>query len=287
LDASLIPLVAIAPTFAWGFADYLAGSKGRQASAVDAVVWSQFISGVLVVALAVATGTRVSLAGGLPAALGGAAGVAGLACFYRAMQLAPIATVAPLVASGVGLPVMYGLVVGGGIGVAGVIGMGIGLVGVFCITTATGDAPPTTRSGRVPAMWLAAGGAIGYGLFLTGVAVADSDPFNATLVARIGATVASIPIIAARLLRNEGDRLDRPPVSLLAMLGVLDAVGVLTFASAAHHMNIAVASVLASLYPAVTVCLAIRSGVQSLSRRQAVGVALTLVAVPMLAAGAR
>ncbi|HEX5923666.1 MAG TPA: EamA family transporter [Baekduia sp.] len=287
MDVGSTTLIAIVPMLAWGLGDYVAGTAGRAVAALDSVNWSQFVSGVLVVAGVLAGGGAFRLADDLPAALGGAAGVLGLICFYHAMRVAPVVVVAPLVASGVGLPVLYGVIVDGGISRAAIAGITVGLFGIVCVTmTAPDNAEPDGRAVDARALLLAAGGAIGYGAFLIGVAVSSSrHPFDATLVARAGALAVAVPMLIARAVAKRRTGAALPPLTFIGVLGLLDALGVLAFALAVHHANVAVVSVLASLYPAVTVGLAFCFDEQTLSRREKIGIALTLAALPFLAAG--
>ena len=70
------------------------------------------------------------------------------------------------------------------------------------------------------------------------------------------------------------------PVVLLA--GALDVAGNVFFVLATHTGRLDVAAILSSLYPAVTVLLASIILKERVTRLQAVGILVALVAVPLI-----
>jgi drug/metabolite transporter (DMT)-like permease len=96
-------------------------------------------------------------------------------------------------------------------------------------------------------------------------------------------TSVTVFVVAALVLRTAGGvtRADLPP---LFAIGCGDLVANGLFAFASSRGLVSVASVLGSIYPVVTVLLARFLLHERLRRIQAVGVALTLVGVGVLAA---
>jgi len=70
------------------------------------------------------------------------------------------------------------------------------------------------------------------------------------------------------------------PLALLS--GILDTGGNMLFLLAARATSLAVAAVLASMYPAVTVGLSVVIRHETVNRRQVVGVILCVAAVALI-----
>jgi drug/metabolite transporter (DMT)-like permease len=74
-------------------------------------------------------------------------------------------------------------------------------------------------------------------------------------------------------------------VPVLALIGIGDMLGNLLFAAASTSGLISITSVLASLYPIVTVVLARLVLKERVARSQEAGIALTLAGVALISAG--
>jgi drug/metabolite transporter (DMT)-like permease len=219
-----------------------------------------------------------------PAAVGGIAGVIALAAFYRGLAIGTMSIVAPIAATGAAVPVLVGLATGDRPGARVMAGIVIAVVGV--VLAAREDAPEGTRAAAVArqSVLLALVAALGFGTFFVGLdASADADVWWALLAARVASF--SMLCIAVAFVRPE---LPRSPATLgfIAAIGAGDLAANACFAAATNEGLLSVVSVLASLYPVVTVLLARAVLGERVRPEQGVGIAAALAGVALIASGA-
>lgn len=73
-------------------------------------------------------------------------------------------------------------------------------------------------------------------------------------------------------------------VPLVVLAGILDALGNVLFVLAAHSGRLDIAAIVSSLYPVATVGLSVLVLRERVTRTQAVGVLLVLLAIPVITA---
>jgi drug/metabolite transporter (DMT)-like permease len=270
--APVTAALALAASLLWGVADYLGGSAGRRASVVAIALVSQAVGlvAIVVAALVVEPGRPGTTA----LAFGALAGVAGLVsapCFYRALALGPMSVVAPIVATSACVPATWGLLRGDAAGALTVTAMVVALGG----SALAARTPGASGSGGT---WAAGVGLaviamlfLGLQLVLLGEGAAEGSPLWSVAAART-ASVAGLVVIAA-VLRP---RIDRGLVRGVAPIGLLDTGANASFALAAESGSLAVAAVLGSLFPVVTVALAQARLGERLRGPQALGAALAI-----------
>jgi drug/metabolite transporter (DMT)-like permease len=96
---------------------------------------------------------------------------------------------------------------------------------------------------------------------------------------------SSSVILAAVAVRRPSLAIAPIQVPLLALIGIGDMLGNLLFAAASSSGLVSITSVLASLYPIVTVVLARIVLAERVARSQEAGIALTLAGVVLISAG--
>jgi drug/metabolite transporter (DMT)-like permease len=116
------------------------------------------------------------------------------------------------------------------------------------------------------------------------------------LISRVHPATTFWPLSVARLtsvcLMFLVLRLRRQPIligltavaPIVVLAGILDAIGNAFFVLAAHSGRLDVAAILSSLYPAATVLLAALVLRERVTRIQAGGIFLVLLAIPMISA---
>jgi drug/metabolite transporter (DMT)-like permease len=113
-------------------------------------------------------------------------------------------------------------------------------------------------------------------------AAGNADFWWAVLIFRM---TSSAVILAAVTVRRPSLAVDPVQVPLLVLIGIGDMLGNLLFAAASTSGLISITSVLASLYPIVTVVLARIVLAERVARSQEAGIVLTLAGVGLISAG--
>jgi drug/metabolite transporter (DMT)-like permease len=270
--------LALGASLTWGFADFFGPLKGRTLGALRVLVYVQ-LGGLVVIALIVAIRGKgpADLAAlfAIPAAI---SGTLGLYAYYRGMAVGAMSIVAPIAGISAAVPLIFGIATGDRpslwqwLGIAGALG------GVFLASREPGS------GGRVAAgVGLALLAAIGFGGYFPPMHEAgNADFWWASLFFRM--TSASV-ILAAVAIRRPSLAVEPIQVPLLALIGIGDMLGNLLFAAASTSGLVSITSVLASLYPIVTVVLARLVLKERVARSQEAGIALTLAGVALISAG--
>lgn len=273
--ASHVPLLGLVSAASWGSGDFVGGLASRGAGVHRVTVTSQLVGLVLLTAIAMAMDEmRPERAAVLWAAGAGLAGGASLIALWRSLAVAPMGIGAPVAAVVSGtVPVVAGIAVEGPPSPATLAGFVLALAGLWLVSRAR-----DVRSREGFGLALLAGA--GFGLYY---AFMDRALAAGVFWPLVAGRVASFTIVAAIAVHARGLRLPEGSTAWLAVLsGVLDVGGNLFFALAAAAGRLDVASVLASLYPAMTVALARVTLKERLAPHQAVGAAAILVAIPLI-----
>ena len=274
-------LLALLSSLAWGSADFLGGLASRRVGPLRVLTVTYPVGAALLLPLAlwVVPGTLTwdAVLWGL---LAGVAGISAMVLFYSALTRGPMGIVATVTAVlQAALPVAIGLALGDGIGLLGFIGMALALVAVVLIGRERSE---HLRAPRIALVLAVVSGMVG-GVYLAalGLAPAESGIWTAT-VGRLLSTViivsVGIAILRPRLVPGF-------PWVIVIPIGVLDAFANGLFQLAAQAGNLAIVSVMASLYPAATLLLARVFLRERMSALQALGVGLALAAAAALSVG--
>jgi len=274
------PAYALLASLAWGVGDYLGGLKSRLMPAVVVMAASQPF-GLAALAIAVAVrGTGPPGPEVAWAALAAVFGTTGLVGFYRGMAAGAISVVVPLAAIAAGIPVIWGLAHGDNVSFLQEIGFVAALGGGLMASIERGGDRARFASGTGWAILALAG----FGFYFIPLhASATHDWLWPSLIFR--ATSVTLVWSALLLTRQRATGV-RPHIVVLAAIGLLDTGGNTLFAAASSsHGLLSVVSVLASLYPAVTVLLARFLLGERVERTQNIGVLVTLAGVVLISAG--
>jgi drug/metabolite transporter (DMT)-like permease len=269
-------LLALLSSLSWGTSGFIGGLMSRRLPAVAVYGLSQAAG---LVALSVTV--TVSGAWAFDASawgwgvVSGLLGLGSMLAFYSALAMGRMGIVAPLVSLSVVVPVLVGMLRGEAPTTPQVAGIVVAVIG---IVLASG--PELTGAESTRPLLLAGIAALGFGvMYVTMAAGSEHQPLLLTTSMRV-TTVLTLGVVAL-VVRSLGGARRRDAAPLVA-IGVLDASANLAYGVSTTMGLLATTSVLASLYPVVTVVLA---GVFLRERLRAVqyaGVAAVLAGVVLI-----
>lgn len=279
--------LALASAIAWGTGDFLGGLKTKR-FAVPLVLVGTSLGGVLF-ALVMALGSGQEIPPGRDLAIGAASGVVGLialGAFYKALAIGTMSIVAPVSSSGTAIPVIWGIAHGeslSALAYAGLVAVVIGVMIASREQDAAAEGQPVAINHRASIM-LALVGAVGFGTIYVMIAEASTVSEFWPIVALKGTSLVVISLVVlAAWSKIPGDRPTGRLILPLMLVGILDVTANATYAFATTEGPIAIASVVASMFPITTVILAHLILGERIAQIQKVGVALALIGVVVLA----
>jgi drug/metabolite transporter (DMT)-like permease len=280
LPGVAVIVLGLTSAISWGTGDFGGGTLSRRAPLFGIVGLTQF-TGIFA-----ALGLAIALREPLPtildigwAAGAGLTGMIGITGLYRGLAEGRMGVVAPTTGLlGAVIPVAFGFLVQGVPAPATVVGIAGALVAVVLVTRAPGVG--TDRPSGI--QWaLLAGIAIAAFNICIGQ-LSGASTFGLLVIIRlVQAVLMAVLVVAWR----QPWRLPRDVLPKVILVGLLDMGGNAAFILATQAGPLAVAVVLSSLYPVVTVVLAIVVLRERLSPSHVAGIALTAVAIALVSAG--
>jgi drug/metabolite transporter (DMT)-like permease len=273
-------VLALGASLSWGLADFFGPLQGRKLGVLRALVYVQ-LGGLFGIALIVGVRGKgpadVAALLAIPAAI---SGTLGLFAYYRGIAVGAISIVAPIAGISAIVPVVVGIASGESPSGWQLAGMACALVGVFLAAREPRTSGQTRLAAGVGLALLAAIGFGGYFPFMH--AAGNADFWWASLVFRV---VSTAVILVAVAIQRPNIRVAPRLLPLLAVIGFGDMFGNLLYAAASTSGLVSITSVLASLYPIVTVVLARIVLSERVARSQEAGIGLTLAGVALISAG--
>ena len=209
----------------------------------------------------------------------GVAGIIGITSLYRGLAVGRMGVVAPTTGVvGAVIPVVVGFMTEGLPSVSAILGIAVALVAVVLVTRAPGHG-----DGRPSGIRWALTAGVAIGIFNVCVGqISDAGAFGPLVVIRVIQTVILAVLIVAW---RQPYRVERSIVPKVVAIGLLDMAGNAAFILATQTGMLAIAAVLSSLYPVMTVLLAVTFLRERVTRSHLVGIALTALAIALIAAG--
>jgi len=279
LGPASVILFGLFSAAAWGTSDFAAGLASRRVSVLALVLAAQTVG------MTVALGLAMLRAEPVPApmdvlwsGLAGVLGTGAIVALYAGLAVGRMGVVAP-VAGVIGalVPVAVGIALEGLPAGIVLVGMAAAVVAVVLVSRVGGEAG--ARSGIE--LGLLAG--LGIGLFnVTITRVDEGLVFGPLTIVRVAALVV---LALALLARRQRVALPARLAPAIVAIGLLDMAGNAGFLLAEQTGSLAVAAVLSSLYPVITVILATIVLRERVTRSHAAGIALALLAIVLIATG--
>ena len=277
-------LLGLGSGLCWGVGDFLGGLQSRRMPVMSVTLWSQFAGGIAIGLILITMGEPLDGGGVGWAALGGVCGVVGLLSFYRGLAVGPMSIVAPVSACGAVVPLIVSAVLGRLPGIWAILGIAVAMAGVLLVSLSVDEGGTSAADSRL-GLLLAFAAATGFGFFfvlLDWARGAGTSPLWTVGIARF---VSVVLILMVALIGRVRVPWPGARIGNVALVGIFDTSANVLFVLAASVGNLAVVSVLGSVYPVSTVILARLVLGERLAFRQGSGVVLALAGVALMAAG--
>ncbi|HEV7603608.1 MAG TPA: EamA family transporter [Candidatus Limnocylindrales bacterium] len=282
----MLPIVAgVLTALSFAIATLASARASRIAGAVPTLVGQMTVGMILVlpVAVAVTPLPPVPVETLVLATLAGAANVSGLLLVYAAYRVGAVGIISTIASTEGAIAAVVSVLAGQALAPGSGPALAIVAVGVVLAAAGGGreleDGVPISRARSLRAAGLACGaaGLFGFGLFTTGHVSATLPPAWVVLPGRlVGAIALGLPMLALGRIR-----LPRAALPYVLVTGCAEVVGFASFAVGSRD-DIALTSVLASMFAPVAAIAAFVLFRERLATRQIAGIVFVVVGVVIL-----
>lgn len=271
-------VLALGAAAGYGAADFIGGLGSRRHSSWQIVLVGQTIGALAMLGAALVVPGRPQAGDFAWAVLAGVGSATGGMSLFRGLARGNMSLVAPVSAVGAAtLPVIVGVAVGERPSWLAWAGMAVALPGIWLVSRE--NATAAARGRRAILDGAVAG--IGFGVLFIALAQISSDAGMLPLA--VNQAVGAVLTIAVAGVLRQPWRPHRDVFGWGSAAGMLGVAGTLAFTVATNLTGLGATSVLASLYPAVTVLLAALVLGERLDTGQRVGIGICIVSVAALA----
>lgn len=273
-------LLALGTALCYGVSNFVGPQISRELPTMTVLVAGQTVAFTVSAIVVLAHGTPAPALDEVGAGLlAGAGNAGGLALFYAAAASGPLSIVTPIGATGAIVPVLVGIATGDELSALGAAGIVLAIGGVALAARRAGGTEAEAADLRRTVL-LAVLSAACFGVFLWGIAPAsESGIFWGVMFSRLSLLTL---LIGGALLTRQALRVPPADIPKVALPGLLLFSGTLLYAAATQEGLLSVVSVIATLFPVVTVTLALLFLHERLSRVQWAGVGAALAGVVLL-----
>jgi drug/metabolite transporter (DMT)-like permease len=262
----------------WGVADFAGGLLVRRYPVATISVLSHGSGLVAVGVVAAVVGVDATAFG--VGVVAGVFGAVSLYTFYRAMSVGRMSIVSPLLSLGSVLAFTLAVVSGERPSLVSLVGGLVAVAGAAFVSVgehASGGARRAALAWALPAPV-----ALGFYLYLLARAANAGGSVSAVFGARL---ISSLLLLALALMLRSPLRIGWRPGGAASLIGLIGAGALALFAQATRLGLVSITTILASLYPIVTILLAHLLVGERLRGAQLVGVTLALAGVALVTGG--
>lgn len=269
----------IASALSWGSGDFAGGLASRKLGAYRAVFWADLLG--LLIILPVAAIYRESFPAMdvlVNSAVGGALGSVGLLVLYYSLTIGKMSIAAPVSALFAALlPVVVGLFTQGLPSVPQFGGFGFALAAVWL--TSQGHSDEKFQFKHLADLRLPILAGIGFGCYFIFVHYASHDTNSVIWTMIVSRVAGTLLLWIVVLTRRESFSVQRDAWLVVFLNASLDLAGNFFYILASQSGRLDVSAVLSSLFPGSTIILAWIVLKERITRAQAIGIVLALVAI--------
>ena len=283
----MVIALAVLSALLYGWSDYMGGRATREISVLRVTLYIEFLMTISYIALVVLDPAPFVIRDAMWGVIAGIGGVGGVAAFYLALSMGAISVASPVagVLSAI-VPVIAGIAMGERPSPLAMIGILIALASVILVSGAMSSRREEIAMPRSQLLLVVASGAL-FGLWYIALDVAGSQSGWWPLLTSRTLTLPTL-IVAAYVLR---DRLRTDQLSAAGRRWTLGAWITILAANLAYLVAVrsgllSIVAVVASMYPASTIGLAIFIDRERLSRSQWLGVGFAGCALVLVGVGA-
>ena len=275
----MIVVLGLLAAVAYGVGDFAGGLASRLHNAVTVLLHSYPVGALLMLVMLPLFGGHLSARVVVFGIAGGLAGLIGVTIMYSLMVIAPMNVISPVTAVLAAIvPVVFGVAVGERPRVNAWFGIVLGLLAVVLVSRTNDEHPHGRIAARTIALAFVAG--LGFGFYFIFLARAGHDSgLWPLVVSRISSAVLIVPLAVRRHAIHP---ITGRALGITVLSGACDALANMFFLLASRHGLLSLAGVLTSLYPAVTVILAVGLLHEHTSRVQRVGLLAAGTAIVLI-----
>lgn len=279
-------LLGLTAALSWGLADYFAAVTSRETGSFRVVLGFHLAAMVLLAALLLVTGERVSDVSGSDLAWLAFVGVLGglsYLAFYRALAIGPISIVSPIVSAYAAVTVLCAVLIGGERLAAGeTAAIVVVILGVLLASSDLAQVRPLERIALLGIL-LALATAVVIGAFVYGVAYFSEEYgwLVPIFLARGFSTLFLFGVSARGREWRFPDR-SRRLLGMISLIAVVDTLGYVAFNFGVRHADTSVVATAAAPYAVVPIVAGVFLLYERPRATQWAGIALVIAGLILL-----